>query len=187
MSYVTTAEAVRKARLGAALIAFLCDAMLLFAIGSARLTKVSVDPLARTERLVVRTLFSRVRLTLARCAFGLSVTHGGRGGPSYEIYAADGTLREKVAEAMTERGADRATRRLERCFGIDDTPARSPARAQAAAARAQWQRDRRAAQDYVDAHYRSGGFARVGRWMLVAVVVYCMAMLVVAWLTGWKL
>jgi hypothetical protein len=168
---------------GALLGVLVCGALCLFVVGQFRFASIKSN-----GRLFVRTLFDGSGVEARACALGVSVTVSAKGGTTYTVYATDGTSSAQLAECWTKRGAARAQRRLEHCFGTAfDDPARSAARARVDAAQQRSDANFAAAQRHVDAYYASGAFRRTAYLMIGIVALYLVGLCLYAWLTGARL
>lgn len=133
---------------------------------------------AEESELICKNVYGTKSLELSKVALGISVYHGGRGGPTYTVYALAESKELDLASAGSEEAALRLKERLASALlagRMDPTAARaSEARVQEK--EAIWRDNQRKAQATVDEYYASGKFKRIGIWIAVGVLVYVIGM-----------
>lgn len=139
---------------------------------------------ARGGRLAVRTIYGTKTAPLDEMALGVRVHHGGRGGPTYTIYALTDEHQLDLGTALTRSGSERLRARLSsQLLGGNSCTPRAARNVDRVAAREAKQADAtRQAQAVVDGYYSSGG-ARKATLLIVGILtIYLLGMGAYYWL-----
>lgn len=156
-------------------------ALFVFVFGAVVSTVRSVR--ARGEEIVVRGPLVKARFVRDRCAIGIDLRVGSRGGASYELYLTDGRSREGIGTWSNQARAERARERLEAAI-LEQVPDASPVRTRVAATEAAWKEAQQRAEDQVKAYYRSPAWRRTGWVIVLAVVLYLLGFGIFFLVTG---
>ena len=130
------------------------------------------------DEIVVRSLAQRFVFDARRAAFGVSVSYGGRSGPTYTVYLVEAGRRADIGEYGSRRVLV-AHRDLTETF-LEAAAAgeayRSPARDSTSREMETWMAQEDAAKATVDAYYQSPAWRRLPLIIGVGLALYLLIM-----------